>query len=227
VTVCPFAAWKPVGNHGGPMSQQLGLVLHVQEGNNSLAGWFNNPVSEASSTYWVSKSGVLEQYVDANVCAWAQGDGNTTYQSVESEGYHTEALTPAQVATLGRLYDWGAGTYGWANALAETPGQRGFGWHGMGGNAWGGHPDCPGNLRKAQRTDVLAEAFQPAPTPTPEEEPEMVLIRSPKGAVSLLDGSGKKIPIFDVDTYAALQSQGGIKSANITQRDFDNIPNAF
>ena len=31
--VC-LAAWKPVVNHGGNMSCNLGLILHVQEGNN-------------------------------------------------------------------------------------------------------------------------------------------------------------------------------------------------
>jgi len=159
MTVCPFAAWKPVANHGGRMSGQLGLVLHVQEGNNSLAGWFNNPVSDASSTFWVSKSGALEQYVDCDVCAWAQGSGNTTYQSVETEGYHTEALSAAQLDMLGRLYAWGAGRYGWPNLLAEAPGDDGLGWHGMGGSAWGGHTGCPGDVRKPQRADILARAF--------------------------------------------------------------------
>ena len=159
MTVCPFATWKPVGNHGGPMSANLGLVLHVQEGNNGLAGWFNNPASDASSTWWVSKAGALEQYVDADVCAWAQGDGNSTYDSVETEGYHDEPLTAAQESTLARLYSWGATTYGWANALAEAPGQHGFGWHGMGGSDWGGHTGCPGDLRDARRGPILAVAF--------------------------------------------------------------------
>jgi peptidoglycan hydrolase-like protein with peptidoglycan-binding domain len=170
MTVCPFAAWKPVANHGGRMSGNLGLVLHVQEGNNSLAGWFNNPAADASATWWVSKAGALEQYVDADVCAWAQSDGNSTYNSVETEGYHDEALTPQQEDTLARLYAWGAQTYGWPNLLAETPGDDGFAWHGMGGSAWGGHTSCPGDLRKNRRQPILAVAFggaTPAPSPTP------------------------------------------------------------
>ena len=141
------------------MSANLGLVLHVQEGNNSLAGWFNNPSSGASSTFWVSKSGALEQYVDADVCAWAQGSGNSTYDSVETEGYTTEPLTPQQEAMLARLYEWGAVTYGWPDALADQPGQRGLGWHGMGGSDWGGHTGCPGDLRDSRRPAILAAAF--------------------------------------------------------------------
>jgi peptidoglycan hydrolase-like protein with peptidoglycan-binding domain len=170
MTLCPFAVWKPVGNHGGPMSSHLGLVLHVQQGNNSLAGWFNNPAADASSTWWVAKSGTLEQYVDADVCAWAQGDGNSTYNSVETEGYDTEPLTSAQEAMLARLYTWGNQTYGWPNALSESPGVKGFGWHGMGGGDWGGHTGCPGDLRYPRRDPILSVAFgstpaPPAPTP--------------------------------------------------------------
>ena len=166
MTVCPFAVWKPVRGHGGVMASHLGLVMHVQQGNNSLAGWFNNPAAGASSTWWVSKSGVLEQYVDANVSAWAQASGNSTYNSVETEGYTTEPLTAAAEAMLARLYQWGAQTYGWPKALAEAPGQRGFGWHGMGGGSWGGHTGCPGDLRKNRRQAILnATGGAPAPTP--------------------------------------------------------------
>jgi hypothetical protein len=159
MTVCPFAAWRPVQNHGGPVSAHLGLVLHVQQGNNSLAGWFNNPSSDASSTFWVAKDGTLEQYVDADLCAWAQGDGNSTYASVETEGYDTEPLTSQQEATLADLYAWGFDTYGWPNTTAEAPGQPGFGWHGMGGSSWGGHTGCPGDLRQPRRGPILAIAF--------------------------------------------------------------------
>ena len=46
-------------------------------------------------------------------------------------------------------------------SLADKPGQGGFGWHGMGGAAWGNHPGCPGDLRKAQRPLILT-ALQPS-----------------------------------------------------------------
>jgi hypothetical protein len=190
MTVCPFAAWKPVANHGGPMSAQLGLVLHVQEGNGGLSGWFNNPTSGASSTFWVSKTGALEQYVDCNVCAWAQGNGNSTYQSVETEGYHDEALTAAQESMLARLYTWGSQTYAWPNLLAETPGDDGFGWHGMGGSAWGGHTGCPGDLRDARRGPILAAAFgdqdiapaPPAVLASGQEDAQVALTTGPDGS---------------------------------------------
>lgn len=55
--LCPLAAWKPVANAGGPTAPLLGLVVHVQEGNGSLQGWFNNPANSVSSHFWVSKAG--------------------------------------------------------------------------------------------------------------------------------------------------------------------------
>jgi hypothetical protein len=164
-----------VGNHGGLMSAHLGLVLHVQQGNNGLSGWFNNPTSQASSTWWVSKTGALEQYVDADVCAWAQGNGNSTYNSVETEGYDTEALTAAAEDMLAQLYAWGAEVYGWPPICAESPGGAGFGWHGMGGSDWGGHYDCPGSLRKDRRPNILASASGPTPTPPPEQEDDVLV----------------------------------------------------
>lgn len=151
----PGAVSRPVPSHGGAMSAHLGLVLHVQEGDNSPYGGFANPKNEKSSTWWISKSGVTEQYVDSDLVAWAQIAGNYTYNSVETEGFTTEALTDAQMEALARLYSWGHGVYGWPVLLADVPGQRGFGWHGMGGNSWG-HPLCPGDRRKAQRIEVLA-----------------------------------------------------------------------
>jgi peptidoglycan hydrolase-like protein with peptidoglycan-binding domain len=169
--VCPFALWKPVRNHGGGMGAHLGLVLHVQAGNGGLSGWFNNPAAQASSTWWVSKSGVLEQYVDANLCAWAQSSGNGSYNSVETEGYPNEPLTPQQEAQLARLYQWGAGTYRWPKQVSDSVGRPGFAWHGMGGAAWGGHPSCPGDLRKNRRQAILNTIGAPSAPPPPKPAP--------------------------------------------------------
>lgn len=159
----PFAHWLPVQNHGGPMTAHLGLVMHVQEGNGSLYGWFDNPASQVSATWWISKDGTLEQYVDADTQAWAQAAGNPTWNSCEFEGFPTEALTDAQLAMGARLYEWGVTTYGWPKQLSEATTTPGFAWHGMGGVAWGNHPDCPGDIRKPQRASILG--LIPAPGP--------------------------------------------------------------
>lgn len=125
--------------------RSLGLVQHVAVGGNvSLYGWFSNPSAMASSTWWVGwNSGEREQYVDPDhMRAWAQGDGNSTYHSIETAGDPENPLTDAQVEAEADLYAWGHARYGWPFRLAEHPGEPGFGWHGMGGAAWGGHDQC-------------------------------------------------------------------------------------
>ena len=151
----PFAKAEPVTSHSGPLDAHQGLVLHVQVGDNDCYGEFANPSNQASSTWWVSKTGELVQYVDSDYAAWTEAAGNFTWDSVETEGFPTEALTQAQVLTLARLYVWGVKQYGWPLKLAETPQDTGLGWHGMGGVAWGGHFGCPGDLRKAQRGAII------------------------------------------------------------------------
>ncbi|MFF0293141.1 N-acetylmuramoyl-L-alanine amidase [Kitasatospora sp. NPDC004614] len=188
----PGATWRPVINRtAAGRSEQRGLVLHVQDGNGSLFGWFNTASSKASSDFWVSKSGTIEQYVDTgNDRAWAQAAGNNVYASVETEGYPSEPLTVAQIEGVAQIYAWGAHLWGWPLRVVDTTTDRGLTWHGAGGSAWGGHPDCPGEIRKAQRGAIIARAAEllgappapapPAPAPTAPTWPgRYISLRSP------------------------------------------------
>src|SRR5665213_1039290 len=190
--IMPGVNWKPVPSHSGPMQAHLGLVEHVQVGDGSCYGEFSVPANQASSTWWISKAGVLEQYVDSDVAAWTEMAGNFTWESVETEGVPGEALTTAQVLTLARLYVWGVQTYGWPLALSEAPDQRGLGWHGMGGVPWGNHPGCPGDLRKAQRPLViyLADFFLNPPAPTEEFDMKLSAYDPMTGGNWLCDQNG-------------------------------------
>jgi hypothetical protein len=159
------------------MLAHYGCVLHVQVGNNSCYGEFSDPNNQASSTWWISKTGVIEQYVDSDDAAWTEAAGNFTWDSVETEGEPTESLTDAQVLSLARIYVWGVQTYGWPLQLTDDPNGRGFIWHGAGGLAWGGHFSCPGDLRKAQRAGALFIAslvLHPADQPPPIQEGDMI-----------------------------------------------------
>jgi len=155
---------KPVQNRtAGALDghRTLGLVLHEQNGNGALAGWFNNPAAQASSTWWAGKKGEREQYGDPDTDKfWAQAAGNSMYHSIETEGYPNEPLTDAQIETVAQAFAWGHLRYDWPLVLAEAPGQPGLGWHGMGGVAWGNHPGCPGDIRKGQRAQILVRAKQ-------------------------------------------------------------------
>src|SRR6516225_2599767 len=105
------ATWRPVQNHGGGMTAQNGLVLHHAIAMGSLYNQFNTPGPNAvSSTFWVSLSGTIEQYVDSEVVAWANGTGqaNSTYCSVETEGCveppYAQPMTEAMIDSLATLY---------------------------------------------------------------------------------------------------------------------------
>jgi len=198
-------------------AKTLGLILHVQAGNNALSGWFNNPAAQASSTWWAGKAGGREQYGNPDADKfWAQSAGNATYHSVETEGYPNEPLTPQQIETVATIYAWGHARYGWPFQLAEKPGDKGLGWHGMGGSAWGGHTGCPGDLRKAQRPAILARAKQIAgATTTPAATKEWFDMPIPDAELDkIADRVWSKMLNRPGNTPVAASSQLGAANVN-------------
>jgi hypothetical protein len=162
----PGAKWRPIQGHtDGPMLAHLGAVLHVNQSDGNLFNWVSGD-HNVSCHFEVYKDGTVEQYLDTGVSSWCQMAGNATYVSIETEGFANEAFTNAQLLAIARLYAWLHRTHGLPFRQADKPGEHGLGWHGMGGVAWGNHPDCPGDKRKAQRTKILAMAqaiANPAP----------------------------------------------------------------
>ena len=156
-----------------------GLVLHIQEGTEEGSeAWFRNPEAQASAHFLNPKSGGLRQLVDTADRAWAEVAGNRHWLSVENEGYSGEELTDSQVENVAQLFAWVHTTYGTPVQSSDDPNGQGLGWHGMGGSAWGGHYDCPGDPIKAQRPRILARVNEilgggaaPAPSPTPQPQP--------------------------------------------------------
>ena len=145
------ATWRPISNNlGGNLASQRGLVLHHQAGNGSLYQFFNNPASQVSAHFWVSKTGVIEQYADTTRVTWHGRDLNGNWVGVETEGCgtapHAEAMTEPMVAALARLYAEGARRHAWPNQLASTNGGRGFGYHRMAVNT-----GCPCDVRLNMR----------------------------------------------------------------------------
>lgn len=164
----PGAKFRKVGNYtAGGTKEYRGLVLHVQEGNNSPFGWFNNPDAQSSSTFWVGKTGTIEQFVDTADKAWAQMGGNAYYASVETEGYAKDALTDAQIEGVAKVYAWGHKEHGWPLVVVDSTTEHGLTFHGVGGAAWGGHYDCPGPQRKAQRARIMGRARELVAPPAP------------------------------------------------------------
>lgn len=156
------ATWVgPTPNVSGPMSEQRGMVLHVMQG--SLAGsvaWGKNPASQVSFHFGTSKAGECQQLVDTDVTAWTQANGNGSWVSVENEDFSGNPLNAAQIENVAQLYARGVREYGWPYVLANSPNDRGLGYHAMGGVAWGNHPDCPGQPIIGQRQAILDRAQQ-------------------------------------------------------------------
>jgi hypothetical protein len=219
--------WKPLPRNfnSGARTAQLGLILHVQAGNGELSGWFSNPSAQASSTFWVGKDGTVYQYMEAGTDkSWAQAAGNGQYDSVETEGQPIEALTDAQVAALARLVRWEHDTYGMPYTVINTPGQAGFGWHGMGGAAWGGHTGCPGDLRRAQMPQILALAQQGDTTTTPitSGEDDMQIVTSTATKTQWLltsDGTLVGLPNPEYARVAQKMVAGTLQGINAREVD--------
>lgn len=183
----------PAQNLSGRFDRQpLGWILHVVVGNNSPYNTFRTAQkpNRRFSNWWVSKSGVVEQYAPAYAVSWAQAGGNESYWSVETEGFPNESLTGEQVEALARLHVW----LGAADAIARKPGDLGIGTHQMGGSAWGDHP-CPGTLRQNQRPLILRRAVALRTNPRTPEGPAMPGPTAQQNATELLD---THMPVADL-----------------------------
>jgi hypothetical protein len=218
MAVYPGAAWRPVSGHtNGGMNSYTGVVLHVNVSNGNLYNWVAGD-HDMSCHFEAYKDGSLEQYLDTGVSSWCQMAGNNDYLSIETEGFPGEPLTAAQVTTIGKLMGWINRTHGVPLQLADTPGQAGLGWHGMGGASWGSHFDCPGDLRKAQRAEILAVAkgtaapppiSTPAPAPQ-EEEMAQLLVDGSNQYWGDYGGSNAIVKLNVPDTIAAFCRLHGI-----------------
>jgi len=167
-----IAQWvgpTPNENAGG-MLDVLGVIQHIQQGNQAGSiAWCKNPAAQVSAHFFAAKNGTLQQLVDTADRAWAEAAGNSHYLSVEFEGYSGQDLTAGQIQACAKVVAKANREFGAPLVSIDQPGLRGLGWHGMGGDAWGGHPDCPGEPVKALRPVILAHAAvilgQPVPVP--------------------------------------------------------------
>jgi hypothetical protein len=179
------AIWRPIGaNTGGVISNNLGLILHHAVASGSLWSFFNSPSAQVSAHFWVSRTGVIEQYVDTSVVAWHGKSLNSRYVGVETEGCgpapHAEPMPEAMIDAMGRLYAEGMRVHGWANRDINAEGQNGFGFHRMAVNT-----ACPCDVRLNMRPEIRRRATGGATAPpkpeAPEAPPKPKLIRGTDG----------------------------------------------
>lgn len=172
MSLFPHATWKgPVPNcYGADSCSPIGLVLHImQSGDNGCLGtavdgisgcdsWFHNPASQVSAHFGTGTEGELWQWVDTDQAAWAEVAGNGTWLSIENSGNSGDKLLDSQVASCAAVLAWAHQEYGIEIRTSDDPLTGGLGWHGMGGQAWGDHIDCPGQPVVDQRAEIIAQA---------------------------------------------------------------------
>lgn len=227
--IYPGARFRPIASHGGPMTAQDGVIMHVTTNHFDPYGYFSNLNNGASSTWWIGETVIgkcncpqpqdivlCEQYYDAVMKCWAQVAGNGLYQATETSGVNSTPLSAAQVHTFAHLYAWGHRTLNWALNTIESSGAHGFGWHGMGGTAWGNHPLCPGTLRKNQRAAILhqAQAILGTPTPAPPHPlPPPTHDVAPRYVGLLVEGS-HGLPVHEWQVQMLHRGWAGIGTAD-------------
>ena len=170
----------------GPM---MGLIMHTQVGNNpGSVAWFNNPAAQASAHFCIAQDGSIVQMgpIGKGWIAWAEGAGNGSWYSAEhaDDGNPSNPLTPEQIVASAQLLECLSAFAGFPLQVSDSTAVKGYGWHGMGGAAWGGHVNCPGDVRKAQRPQIIALAMA-IRHGTPEPAPPAVLKWVTEGAGTL------------------------------------------
>ena len=154
----------PTQNGSWGSGAMMGVVMHTMVGNAPGAvAWFNNPASQASAHFCIAQDGAVTQMgpIGKGWIAWAEAAGNDAWYSIEhaDNGNPANPLTTAQVTASAQIVECLSAFAGFPLQVSDSPTVKGYGWHGMGGQAWGGHFDCPGDVRKAQRGHIIALAM--------------------------------------------------------------------
>lgn len=142
-----------------------GMVQHTEDGFEAgTVATFLDPHAQASAFFSVAEDGTAHQYlpVGHGYVAWAQEHGNPDWRSCEFEDKTRtgDPMTQPQLVTGAQILE-ALSTYdGFPLAATDDPvNGRGVITHGDGGPGWGNHPNCPGNVRKAQRPKLIALAI--------------------------------------------------------------------
>ena len=139
-----------------------GVIMHTMVGTQAgTISWFNNPQAQASAQFGVGFDGAIHQFgpIGQGWIAWHAGSANATWYGIEHEdgGDPSRPLTDAQLTASAQLTEMLCGFAGIPLQVTNSPANWGLGTHSMGGSAWGGHA-CPGDVRAAQRGEVIRRA---------------------------------------------------------------------
>ena len=205
-----------------------GVVMHTMEGNlpGTITTFNDQTPPRKSAHFGVDQDGNIHQFGPVNGWeSWAQGAGNPSWYSIEfaDDRNPRNPLTSAQVNAGAQLLELlsrpEVGRF--KLQVSDSTDTEGFGWHGMGGVGWGDHPDCPGEVRKAQREDIidLAKVIRIGMLPGPRPfGPVTGLKKVSVGADSVtLSWSAPAVPVENqaVGSYEIALSVGSQLAAEV------------
>jgi N-acetylmuramoyl-L-alanine amidase len=137
-----------------------GAVLHTEAGYEAgTVATFMNPANQVSAFFSVGDQGEVHQYmpVGHGDVAWTQAGGNYQWRGIECEDLTNPGnpLTAAQLTSFAQVFEALSAHDGFPLQVTDDTSGHGLIWHGAGGQAWGGHTECPGDVRKAQRPAII------------------------------------------------------------------------
>lgn len=222
--IYPNAHYMPIrANYGGPRQRTRAVVLHVDAGGaQSLYGWFNNPAAMASSHFYVTYAGRVEQYLDIGTTAWTQRAGNASCIGIETQGVGDGAWTEAQLNALAPLLRWLCQFYSIPvkDMGSSAPTASGIGMHRYGidpwrrpdGEVWGANGKvCPGEKRVAQFAGLLQRARALPPPRREWDTDDMPMIYHARGErtpFGIYSHSGGWAELFTQAEYDSLKNAG-------------------
>jgi N-acetylmuramoyl-L-alanine amidase len=154
--------WPCVNGTSGS-GTMAGVLMHTMAGDlPGTISWFNNPQAQASAHFGIAQDGEIWQFgpIGKGWIAWHAAAANQTWYGIEhaDDGNPANPLTAAQITASAQLAECLSAFAGFPLHVSDSPSVKGYGWHGMGGTAWGNHPDCPGSVRRGQRAQIIALA---------------------------------------------------------------------
>jgi hypothetical protein len=219
--------WPCVNGQPGFTEPALGVVLHTEDGSEAgTQSWFNNGAAQVSAFFSVSFSGAVHQYgpLAGGWMAWSQADGNSRWIGIEHEDDSdpSRPFSDAQVNATAYIVEALSRHFGFPLAAAYDPfTERGVTLHSEGGAAFGGHYECPGTVRGAQRPDIItrAKAIRNPPDPAPEPA-------AWKDDPMLLDTVGVTVPL-SIPSGAKHLVLTPLESGSVTVQLLDHGTQAF
>lgn len=202
----------------------VGVVLHIQEGNeNGTDAWFHNPESQVSAHFGAPLVGGIDQWVAIGDKAWHASGANSHYVGIECEGNSGDKLTTEQAESIAELLAWLHQAYRIPLILCNVPGNAGLAYHALGGDAWGGHFDCPGQPIIDARPLLLARAAElvgQAPPVSPSASPAVIHLQqllNANGASPALLVDGIRGAHTDAAYLAYMQGRNIVETDTGTQ----------